>query len=106
MLPFCGLGVTVPISIKPNPSFDLSRLSTTIVEHFSEESQVYKLLKLWASDQYGNNLLEHEDTFDLYKLIAKNVKSAVPVKQLDKKIFSEFIIKKEEVPDDVILYRY
>ena len=40
--------------IKPNKSFDLSRLATTIIEHFDEDSNIYKLLKLWCMDKYGN----------------------------------------------------
>ena len=59
--------------IKPNKSFDLSRLSTTIIQHFDNDSQIFKLLKLWASDKYGNFLLKYEDDFNLYKIIAKNV---------------------------------
>jgi hypothetical protein len=92
--------------IKPNRSFDLSRLATTIIEHFSEESQIYKLLKLWCTDKNGNNLLKFNDDFNLYKLIAKNVVSAVPVKQLDKKIFREFLVEKEEIPDTARVYYY
>ena len=42
--------------------------------------------------------MEFNDDFNLYKLIAKNVISAVPVKQLEKKIFQEFLIKKEDIP--------
>ena len=92
--------------IKPNKSFDLSRLATTIIEHFSEESMIYKLLKLWCSDKNGRNLMEFNDDFNLYKLIAKNVVSAVPVKQLEKKIFHEFLIKKEEIPKNTRVYYY
>ncbi len=50
--------------------------------------------------------LEHEDDFDLYRIIAKNVKSAVPVKQLRKKVFQRFIIQESEVPDGEIIYKY
>ena len=92
--------------IKPNRSFDLSRLATTIIEHFSEESSIYKLLKLWCTDKNGKDLMEFNDDFNLYKLIAKNVISAVPVKQLEKKIFQEFIIKKEEIPKTSKVYYY
>tara|TARA_B100001057_G_C22277389_1_gene729368 strand:- start:17 stop:511 length:495 start_codon:yes stop_codon:yes gene_type:complete len=92
--------------IKPNKSFDLSRLATTIIEHFSEESMIYKLLKLWCSDKNGRNLMEFNDDFNLYKLIAKNVVSAVPVRQLEKKIFHEFVIKKEEIPKNTRVYYY
>lgn len=90
--------------IKPNPSFDLCRLSKTIIDYIPEDSDVYKLLELWSSDKYGNNLLYHDDDFDLYKLIARDVKSAVPIKQLEKKVFKRFIIDETEVPDNVIIY--
>ena len=92
--------------IKPNRSFDLSRLATTIIEHFSEESSIYKLLKLWCTDKNGKDLMEFNDDFNLYKLIAKNVISAVPVKQLEKKIFQEFLIKKEDIPKNSRVYYY
>ena len=92
--------------IKPNPSFDLCRLTKTIVEYVDPESDVFRLLELWSRDKYGNSLLEHDDDFDLYRVIAKNVRSAVPVKQLEKKVFQRFIIEESEVPEDAILYKY
>tara|TARA_Y100000389_G_C17454204_1_gene516927 strand:- start:1800 stop:2909 length:1110 start_codon:yes stop_codon:yes gene_type:complete len=92
--------------IKPNRSFDLSRLATTIIEHFSEESTIYKLLKLWCTDKNGNDLMDYNDDFNLYKLIAKNVISAVPVKQLDKIIFKEFLIEKKDIPEGKRVYFY
>ena len=92
--------------IKPNRSFDLSRLATTIIEHFSEDSSIYKLLKLWCTDKNGKDLMEFNDDFNLYKLIAKNVISAVPVKQLEKKIFQEFLIKKEDIPKNTRVFYY
>ena len=91
--------------IKPNKSFDLSRLATTIIEHHSEESDIYRLLKLWCMDKYGNFLVDLEDDFNLYRIIAKNVKSAVPKNQINKLIFKEFIIEKEESKDYQI-YNY
>ena len=92
--------------IKPNPSFDLCRLSKTIVEYVDPESDVFRLLELWSRDKYGNSLLEHEDDFDLYRIIAKNVRSAVPVKQLEKKVFQRFIIEESDVPENTIVYKY
>ena len=92
--------------IKPNKSFDLSRLATTIIEHFQENSPIFKLLKLWASDKYGNFLMKYEDDFNLYKIIAKNVKSAIPKNQINKMIFKEFIIEKENIGKEEFLYNY
>ena len=92
--------------IKPNPSFDLCRLSKTIVEFVDPDSDVFRLLELWTRDKYGNSLLEHDDDFDLYRIIAKNVRSAVPVKQLEKKVFQRFIIDESNIPEDTIVYKY
>ena len=94
--------------VKPNYSFDLSRLATTIIEHFDEdeESEIYKLLKLWCMDKYGNFLMENEDSFDLYKIIAKNVISAIPKKQINKKIFKRFIVNKNDIKPDEYVYKY
>ena len=30
--------------VKPNKSFDLSRLATTIIEHFDQDSYIFKLI--------------------------------------------------------------
>ena len=91
--------------IKPNKSFDLSRLATTIIEHFEEDSNIYKLLKLWCTDKYGNFLNELEDDFNLYRIIAKNVKSAVPKNQINKLIFKEFTVEKDSIKNEYI-YNY
>ena len=88
------------------PYFDLCRLTKTIIDYVEPEGDVYRLLELWSRDKYGNSLLEHEDDFDLYRIIAKNVKSAVPVKQLEKKVFQRFIIQESDVPEGEILYKY
>jgi hypothetical protein len=92
--------------IKPNKSFDLSRLATTIIEHFEEDSDIFRLLKLWCSDKYGNFLMELNDDFNLYKIIAKNVKSAVPKNQINKLIFKEFIVEKDSINANEYIYNY
>ena len=92
--------------IKPNKSFDLSRLATTIIEHFKPHTAIFNLLKLWASDKYGNFLMNYEDNFNLYKIIAKNVISAIPKNQINKMIFKEFLIKKEDISPNEFIYNY
>ncbi len=56
------------------------------IDYVEPDGDVYRLLELWSRDKYGNSLLEHDDDFDLYRIIAKNVRSAVPVKQLEKSV--------------------
>jgi hypothetical protein len=93
--------------IKPNPSFDLARLSSTIIEHFSEREngKLYKLLRSWITDRHGYFMGYDEDDFDMYKNIAKNVNNAVPIKQLTKKIFQQFKISRTEIPKNTYIYK-
>jgi len=91
---------------KPNPSFDLSRLSSTIIEHFDENNTIYKLLKSWLIDKYGKSLVDHEDNFNLYIKIAKNVISAIPKKQLTKNIFKEFLVQRKKINKTTFIFKY
>ena len=92
--------------IKPNPSFDLARLSSTIIENFEPGDKLYKLLKTWITDRHGYFLYNDEDDFDLYKNIAKDVNNAIPIKQLTKPIFKQFIVDKKNIPKETYIYKY
>lgn len=88
--------------IRPNPSFDLARLATTIYERFEDDSELIDLMEKWTTDDHGLVLLGECDDFDLYRNIGTNVHSALPRKQLDNVIFKQFIIdnqtlKKEQI---------
>ena len=96
--------------IKPNKSFDLARLATTIIHRFETMDESYndikELIMTWITDKYGNCLIHHEEDFQLYKTIAKTVLSAVPKTQLLKKIWNDFIIEKQDIPPDTHIYKY
>ena len=96
--------------IKPNMSFDLSRLATTLIERFEHlddsYNEVKRLLTLWLTDKYGNDLSELDEDFDLYKLIARNVKSAHPKAALNKKLWNEFEIDFKDIPKNQFIYKY
>ena len=92
--------------IKPNMSFDLARLSSTIIQHFLPSSKIYNLLKSWITDKSGYCLINDDDDFDLYKHIAKNITNAVPKKQLKKNIFKFFIKQKKNIPKNAFIYNY
>jgi hypothetical protein len=106
--------------VYPNPSFDLSRLSVSIIEALfrdipddmedggilSDESDrtqnetvspLFNLLWSWLIDTDGRNILWNSDNserypgFDLYSVIAQKIKCAVPREQLEKDVFADFI---------------
>ena len=96
--------------IKPNMSFDLSRFATTIIDRFEfcdeKYDDVISLVKHWMKDRFGNDLSELEEDFDLYKIIARNVKSAHPRSQLNKKIWNEFEITEDQIPTCEFVYKF
>jgi hypothetical protein len=101
--------------VYPNKSFDLSRLSTSIIldlyptppnnkknaKYLSNtqketESDLFNLLYSWIVDKYNKEVTRFED-FDLYKIIARRMTNAVPEKQINKNIFDKFIVDKNSV---------
>ena len=120
--------------IYPNPSFDLSRLSVSIIEALFKDipedkrggrvlsdepdikqmetvSELYNILWEWLIDEDGKNILwdaDHSERypgFDLYTVIAQKVKGAVPCEQLNKVPFSGFLMPKSAmVPEGEKVY--
>ena len=90
--------------IKPNYSFDLARLTSTIIHTFENDSELYKLVKPWITDKHGYFLMNDPDDFDLYINIARNMRNAVPKKQLTKPIFKQFIVP--NTPKTTFVYKY
>jgi hypothetical protein len=116
--------------IYPNPSFDLSRYSVSIIEAlFPEmpteildgkilskedwevhetESPLWNLLWSWLIDDDGKNILQNQDgserfpDFDLYNHISQHVHCAKPQEQIFKDIFSSYKVK--EVGDWETVY--
>ena len=112
----------------PNPSFDLCRLSVSIIEALFLEnpppdkegggilssengrvqretvSELFNVMWSWLIDDDGRNVLWDTDQterypgFDLYCVIAQKVKNAVPREQLDKAPFTKFVFS-ESLPD-------
>ena len=114
-------------AIPPNPSFDLSRLSVSMIETIfpeapkekengeilsSEEgvqvretvSPLYNTLWSWVVDDDGINILVEPDgeerfpDFSLYKHIAAKIHSAVPAQQFSKPAFDRFQVLPSEAP--------
>jgi len=112
----------------PNASFDLCRLSVSIIEALFVEnppadkeggailssehgrvqretvSELFNVMWSWLIDDDGRNVLWETDQterypgFDLYCVIAQKVKNAVPREQLDKAPFNKFVFS-GSVPD-------
>lgn len=117
----------------PNASFDLCRLSVSILEALflenpppnkpdgvvlsSEEgllqrettSELFNVMWSWLIDDDGRNVLWEPDQserypgFDLYRVIAQKVKNAVPREQLDKVPFTRFV-SSDPAPDGEPVY--
>lgn len=113
--------------VKPNPSFDLSRLAVSLFEAIfptkpeeaesrrilSEEeglivretvSPLYNMLWNWMVDDEDKNILMNPDSserfpnFDLYIHIAAHCKNAFPDEQIYKEPFSKFVCNDTEIP--------
>lgn len=87
--------------INPNYSFDLCRLSMTILEELDKSKISQKLLSLLnhiCQDKYGDNYCDMEDDFSLYILISKNSENGIPINILNKEIFKKYRIKKKNFP--------
>jgi hypothetical protein len=91
---------------KPNYSFDLSRLSTTIINELypdtsNDNIKLYKILLAWITDKYNKNVMRYDD-FDLYKIISRRMNNAIPKDYLINSIFDRFKINKSEIRNEKI----
>jgi hypothetical protein len=95
-------------NIKPNYSFDMCRLSTTILEELDKNynyknnknnSQIYEFLNYIVTDINNNNIYINKiDNFDLYINIAKYSCNGIPSKLIFNDIFNIYKIKKKMFP--------
>jgi hypothetical protein len=119
--------------VYPNPSFDLCRLSVSIIETLFPERPsakedglllskegdwevretnhpLFNLLWSWLIDDKGKNVLHEEDYserfpgFPLYSHISAHVMSAKPQDQVRKDCFKEFKVKSETIGDWETIY--
>ena len=91
--------------ILPNPSFDLCRLATTIYPDVpSHFPKIRALLKKWLTDSENEDIRQYTE-FNLYKMIAKQVRSAVPRAQFKDEAFNSFAVENKDVPRNVNVFR-
>lgn len=86
--------------IKPNSSFDMCRLSITILDCLDEmEGDVVHFLNHMSTDCNGRNLhKEGDESFELYIDIARDSRNAIPHELLLNDIFKKYRIKKKMFP--------
>ena len=104
--------------VKPNFSFDLCRLGCSLFDYFfdsiedvndSENDEIQNLINEWCLDYKKRNVLykkngeERYPDFKLYKMIARDVKDHTPHNQLDKSMFSKFIISSKKIKNKKII---
>jgi len=87
--------------IKPNYSFDLCRLSMTILDEINIDKisqRILGFLNYMCTDKFNDNYCQMEDDFSLYILISKNSENAKPLDILNKDIFKDYRVKKKNFP--------
>ena len=85
--------------IMPNPSFDMCRLSTTMLDFIDENNDLYNFLNNIVIDKNGKNIYDDmSDSFDLYIDIAKNACNGIPHELIHDDIFKKYRIKKKVFP--------
>lgn len=87
--------------ITPNYSFDLCRLSMTILDEINIDKisqKTLSLLKHMCTDKFNDNYCQMEDDFSLYILISKNSENGKPLDIINKDIFKDYRVKKRNFP--------
>jgi hypothetical protein len=91
---------------KPNPSFDLVRLGTTVIQRLENLPKVREFVEQITLDDYDNSVCYDEDTFDLYIDIARNCHKAIPLEVMERKEFEQFKINKNKIPKGQYVFKY
>ena len=91
---------------KPNPSFDLVRLGTTVIQRLEDLPNVREFVEQITLDDNDSSLCYDEDTFDLYIDIARNCHNAVPIEVMARKEFERFKISKNKIPKGQYVFKY
>ena len=91
---------------KPNPSFDLVRLGTTVIQRLDELPKVREFVEQITLDDYENSVCYDEDTFELYVDIAHNCHKAIPIEVMERPEFKKFKINKQNVPKGQYVFNY
>ena len=102
--------------LEPNYSFDLCRLGCSIFDYFyddiidveEEGEPIALLIAEWCMDDKGKNILykmngeERYPDFKLYKMISRSVHKHTPQNQLEKNVFTRFVVGKKKIKKMVV----
>jgi hypothetical protein len=91
---------------KPNPSFDLVRLGTTVIQRLENLPKVREFIEQITMDDIGTSLCYNEDDFQLYIDIAHNCHNAVPIEVMKRPEFERFKISKNKIPKGQYVFKY
>ena len=91
---------------KPNPSFDLVRLGTTVIQRLDEMPKVREFVEQITMDDNDTSLCYDEDSFQLYIDIAHNCHNAIPIEVMKRPEFEKFKINKNKVPKGQYVFKY
>uniref|UniRef100_A0A6C0EZX8 Protein kinase domain-containing protein n=1 Tax=viral metagenome TaxID=1070528 RepID=A0A6C0EZX8_9ZZZZ len=91
---------------KPNPSFDLVRLGTTVIQRLDDLTAVREFVEQITLDDTGNSLCYDEDDFQLYIDIARNCHNAVPIDVMGRPEFEKFKINKAKIAKGQYIFKY
>jgi hypothetical protein len=94
--------------VPPNFSFDLCRLACSLYDYFDEEEEkdldeVREVIDDWLRDDKDRNILykkngeERYEEFKLYKMISRTVHQAIPKDQLERKIFTQYLVPRKNI---------
>jgi hypothetical protein len=92
--------------LEPNYSFDLCRLACSMIDTLPDRPEyeaLNDLIEDWCIDDKGRNVVykkngeERYPGFKLYKMIARTVNKHIPLLQLRRPIFQNYIIKKKKL---------
>jgi hypothetical protein len=90
--------------VKPNPSFDMIRLISTIKERLIDFPEVMLMVSEWTVNDDEHNILNDDDDFDLYIEIAHNCHRAVPLNIIKHENFKQFRVRAEHIPKNKFIY--
>tara|TARA_B100001057_G_scaffold499876_1_gene612274 strand:- start:3807 stop:4301 length:495 start_codon:yes stop_codon:yes gene_type:complete len=91
---------------KPNFSFDLVRLITTVIDRMDNVPSIQNIVKEWTKTDNGSYVVDDDDDFDLYIEIAQCCHNAIPKNVIKSQLFNSLKINKNQIPNNKFVYYF